>query len=245
MAIDSRRGSGLAIAVFQLAKRREPGVVETYHRLRAQWLALRLRATAVWRRADVEISIGPGVRIGRGLQVVLTPETSNVLRIGEGSRLGDRILIQLNGGTVILGERSDVRRDVVLNVAGHLELQHENQLSWGSVVHCNDRVIVEPLAGIAEQVTIADSSHYHTEPDSSFYHNVRSSPVVIGRNTWICAKAVIARGTHVGAWCIVAAGSVVTRDVPDGHLASGIPAEVVGPLPLPWTLHEVSERTSS
>jgi acetyltransferase-like isoleucine patch superfamily enzyme len=58
--------------------------------------------------------------------------------------------------------------------------------------------------------------------------------VRVGYNTWICPKVTLAKGADVGAHCIVASNSVVVSKVPDGSLASGVPAEV-RPLPLPWT----------
>ena len=52
--------------------------------------------------------------------------------------------------------------------------------------------------------------------------------------TSICSKATIARGARVGDHCIVAGNSIVTGDVPSGHMASGVPATVVREVPLPW-----------
>ena len=63
---------------------------------------------------------------------------------------------------------------------------------------------------------------------------MKTAPIEVGFNTWICPKATIAPGVTVGDHCIIAGNSVVTSDVPSGHLASGIPAEVVRQVPLPW-----------
>jgi acetyltransferase-like isoleucine patch superfamily enzyme len=195
----------------------------------------RAKLQAQWRRADLEIVVGPGVQIGKDIRLEIEPESVNVLHLGSGTRLGDRVLLQLKGATILLGPEVDIRRDVVLNISGRLEFEGYNQLSWGCVVHCAESIRVERLAGIAEQATIADSSHFHTAPDESFYHNVRTGPVVIGANTWVCAKAVVARGVTIGSCAIVAASSVVTEDVPDSYLASGVPARNVASLRHPWT----------
>jgi acetyltransferase-like isoleucine patch superfamily enzyme len=101
------------------------------------------------------------------------------------------------------------------------------------VIHCSNSVTIAPLAGLAEQVTIADSSHYFTTPDQHFWHNVRVGSVSVGYNTWICPKVTLARGAAVGAHCIIGSNSVVVGVVPDGSLASGVPAEI-RPLSLPW-----------
>lgn len=49
----------------------------------------------------------------------------------------------------------------------------------------------------------------------------------IGRNCFIAARSVILPGIHIGDSCIVAAGAVVTKDVPDGSIVAGNPARVV------------------
>ena len=54
----------------------------------------------------------------------------------------------------------------------------------------------------------------------------RALPIVVGDNCWIGANASILQGVTIGNGCVVAAGSVVTRDVPDNCLVAGVPAEV-------------------
>jgi hypothetical protein len=56
---------------------------------------------------------------------------------------------------------------------------------------------------------------------------VTASPVVIERNVWIAAGATIIGGVTVGENSVVAAGSVVTRDVPPNTLVGGNPARVI------------------
>jgi acetyltransferase-like isoleucine patch superfamily enzyme len=96
---------------------------------------------------------------------------------------------------------------------------------------------------VAEHVTLADSSHFFTEPDEHFWHNVRKGSIEIGRNTWICPKVTVTRDVRIGSHCIVAAGSVVVDDIPDGSLASGVPA-TSRPMPLPWRAVAAERRAA-
>jgi acetyltransferase-like isoleucine patch superfamily enzyme len=52
-------------------------------------------------------------------------------------------------------------------------------------------------------------------------------PVLIKRNAWIGAGAIILPGVTVGENAVVAAGAVVSRDVPDNTVVAGIPAKVI------------------
>lgn len=54
----------------------------------------------------------------------------------------------------------------------------------------------------------------------------RARPVTIGEDCWLCGGVVVCPGVTIGDRCIVAAGSVVTRDIPSDCLAAGIPAVV-------------------
>jgi len=56
---------------------------------------------------------------------------------------------------------------------------------------------------------------------------VIAKPVVIERNVWIAAGVTIIGGVRVGENSVVAAGSVVTRDVPPNALVGGNPARVI------------------
>ena len=57
-----------------------------------------------------------------------------------------------------------------------------------------------------------------------------AAPIVIERNVWLAAGAMVLQGVTVGEDSVVAAGAVVTRDVPSGTLVAGVPAQVVRPL---------------
>ena len=61
----------------------------------------------------------------------------------------------------------------------------------------------------------------------AFYSKIISSPVEIGDDVWIGARCIILKGVHVGARSIIAAGSVVTKDIPADVIAGGNPCKVI------------------
>lgn len=54
-----------------------------------------------------------------------------------------------------------------------------------------------------------------------------SKPIIIGNGCWICSGAIICGGVRIGENSVVAAGSVVTKDVPSNSLVAGVPAKVI------------------
>lgn len=52
-------------------------------------------------------------------------------------------------------------------------------------------------------------------------------PVYIGDDVWIGDRVIILPGVHIGNGCIIAAGSVVTKDVPRYTVVGGVPAKVI------------------
>lgn len=78
---------------------------------------------------------------------------------------------------------------------------------------------------LAPGVCISCAGHgIHT--DDRLVYNT-SKPVHIGKNVWIGANAVILPGVNVGDGSIIGAGSVVTKDIPDGVIAAGNPCRVI------------------
>lgn len=108
---------------------------------------------------------------------------------------------------VTLGDNSDIGYAARIN---------------GTCVIGND-VIMGP------EVLIYTVNHSSVRTDIAIkYQGLTSEkPVYIGDGSWICARAIILPGVHVGRNAIVAAGAVVSKDVPDYAIVAGNPACVV------------------
>lgn len=57
-----------------------------------------------------------------------------------------------------------------------------------------------------------------------------AKPVHIGNNCWLGASVTVCPGVTIGDDCVIGAGSVVTRDIPSGSFAAGVPCKVIRPL---------------
>jgi acetyltransferase-like isoleucine patch superfamily enzyme len=93
----------------------------------------------------------------------------------------------------------------------------------------SEKITVEDDVTIAMRVTILT----HFDGGNSFASKVYSracQPVLIGSGSYIGAGAILMPGTTINADAIVAAGAVVSKDVPLRTLVGGIPARVIRPL---------------
>ena len=77
---------------------------------------------------------------------------------------------------------------------------------------------------IGHQVVIATLNH---DPDPEKRGDMFPRPVKIGAKVWIGSHATLLPGVTVGEGAIVAAGAVVTRDVPPRSVVAGVPARVI------------------
>ena len=77
---------------------------------------------------------------------------------------------------------------------------------------------------IGQQVVIATLNH-DLAPDKRA--NMIPAPVKIGNNVWIGAHATVLAGVTIGDNAVVAAGAVVTKDVPANTVVGGVPAKII------------------
>jgi acetyltransferase-like isoleucine patch superfamily enzyme len=86
-------------------------------------------------------------------------------------------------------------------------------------VDIGDRVMIGP------NVNIITAGHPVDPAQRRAY--VEAKPIVIASNVWIATAATILGGVTVGENSVVAAGAVVTKDVPANSLVAGVPARVI------------------
>lgn len=77
---------------------------------------------------------------------------------------------------------------------------------------------------IGHNVVLATLNH---DMDPKKRSNIYPAPIVIGKNVWIGANATVVPGVTIGDGTIVAAGAVVTKDVPANVIVGGVPAKMI------------------
>lgn len=88
---------------------------------------------------------------------------------------------------------------------------------------CSCRITLGRGVAIADGVLIRDTDDHDLGVEG--YEQVK--PVTIGDHVWIGQRATILKGVTIGDGAVVAAGSVVTKDVPANTVVAGVPAKVI------------------
>lgn len=170
-------------------------------------------AMGIWRRARrlfLQIRF-PRARWGRGCDV----------RAGLRLHLGER-------GDLKLGENCVLDRDATLECVGTLHVGARTIFGHHCTLAAKESLIIGEDCLIAEMVSIRDHDHRFDDFQVPMREQgAACAPVRIGNNVWLAARVVVVKGVSIGDGAIVGAGAVVTKDIPAGAIAVGVPARVV------------------
>ena len=90
----------------------------------------------------------------------------------------------------------------------------------GGKVFLDDEVIIGPFCSIV--------AGNHTKQEGSYRFGAYDfGEITIGRGTWLCSHVTVTSNTKIGSGCLIAAGSVVTKDIPDNCVAAGVQAKII------------------
>ena len=89
-------------------------------------------------------------------------------------------------------------------------------------------VTIGSHVNLAQGITITALNHNFKDTEKRIdEQGISTNPVTIGNDIWIGANAVVLPGVIIGDHSVVAAGAVVTKDVPSHSLVAGVPAKVI------------------
>ena len=108
------------------------------------------------------------------------------------------------------GKNITIGRDVFINSGCHFQDQGGIEIGDGALIGHN--------------VVLATINH---DLDPSMNRKNHYAPIKIGAHAWIGSNATVLSGVSVGEWSVVAAGAVVTKDVPPMTVVGGIPARII------------------
>lgn len=99
-------------------------------------------------------------------------------------------------------------------------------LNIGCVLDVHSEVTIGDRVQFGQQVMVLTHTH-ELGSRHARWGSLEAQPVSIGSGAWLGARATVLPGVTVGEGAVVAAGAVVTRDVPPNTLVGGVPARVI------------------
>jgi acetyltransferase-like isoleucine patch superfamily enzyme len=133
-----------------------------------------------------------------------------------------RFFYRLSG--MRIGQGSSIHMGTRFHNPENIVIGEDTIIGENAVLDGRERLLIGNHVALATEVMIYNAEHdIHQE-----HFNPRTEAVVIDDYVFIGPRAIILPGVHIGRGAVVAAGAVVTKDVPPFAIVGGVPAKVIG-----------------
>lgn len=165
--------------------------------------------------------------------------------LGNGFRAYNRVYLKLYKGAKLqignnfLMQSGDAINPICRNIKSCIFVNNNASLTIGDnvgmsspCIWCNESITIGNNVKLGGVVTILDTDCHSLDyidrrPNGNDSVNTINRPIVIDEDTLVGAHSIILKGVYIGARSIIAAGSVVTRDIPSDCIAGGNPCKVI------------------
>jgi acetyltransferase-like isoleucine patch superfamily enzyme len=165
------------------------------------------------------------------------------IRLGRGAYLDHGVYIHATPGGVTIGDGTYVMHNAILHVYNFRDLPHagitigaRSLVGEGCVLRGQGGITIGDDVFLAPLVQVLAVDHSFSDPDLPIsMQPISARGISIDDDVWIGGGAIILDGVRIGRHSVVAAGAVVTRDVPAWSVVGGVPARVLKRLAEPGT----------
>ena len=157
-----------------------------------------------------------------------TEEESKRIFIDEESMIGCNFIFESDSGVIKIGKRTFINAGTNIISINEIEIGDDVTIGWNIYIYDHDSHSLDyrfRKDDIERQ--LEDFYANRNFIFSKDWSTVKSAPVKICNKVWIGFNAIILKGVTIGEGAIVAAGAVVTKDVPAWTVVAGNPATIV------------------
>jgi acetyltransferase-like isoleucine patch superfamily enzyme len=168
----------------------------------------------------------------------ISPNDPQAYKMREESFITRKLLVQMNSATdpneirdllsQITGSEIDetvaVFTPLYINYGKHTKIGKDVFINFDCVFLDLGGITIEDGVLIAPKVSLLTEGHPVSQAER---HSLVPKAIHIKKNAWIGANATILQGVTIGENSVVAAGSVVSKDVPDNVVVGGTPAKII------------------
>jgi acetyltransferase-like isoleucine patch superfamily enzyme len=163
----------------------------------------------------ITVSPGGALRVGLGSFGLTSEHDTSVIRVRDGASMQVDGVVSLQRGVRIVVD------------SGRLSIGHETNVNGlGTRILVADAITIGAGCTFSWDVQLLDND-FHTMTVGGV-QQPSAAPIVIGDRVWVGTRAIVLKGVTIGDGAVVAAGAIVTKDVPAKAVVAGIPAKVVG-----------------
>ena len=175
------------------------------------WIGSRTVVDGVQR---IRVAPGGALRVGLGSFGLSSQSDTSVLRVREGGSLVCDGVVSLQRGTRIVVD------------GGELSIGHGTNVNGSARILVRSGIRIGAWCTLSWDCQILDNDFHTMTVDGQ--KRPSTAPVTLGDRVWVGTNALILKGVTVGEGAVIAAGAVVTKDVPPYAVVAGSPAKVVG-----------------
>lgn len=153
--------------------------------------------------------------------------------IGVSPRVNSRFFFE-NHGRIKVGDKLSINSkplpvSITVNPNAELVIGNNVNINYGADIGCTSKIEIGNDVYIGNCTLIIDSNFHKVEPADT----EMSKEIKISENVWIAARCIILPGVTIGRNSVIAAGSVVTKNVPENVLVAGVPAKIIKKINIP------------
>lgn len=112
---------------------------------------------------------------------------------------------------------------------GTLEIGERTYINYGCSISASKHIKIGANCSIGTYCMLMDNDFHHIDPERR-NERPESKPIILEDNVWLGGRVIVLRGVTIGKDSVIAAGSVVSKDIPSGVIAGGVPAKVIRPI---------------
>lgn len=167
-------------------------------------------------------------RILRGMLSLLDPQVLlhgfRILHYYGHTHVAERRKLTSGVGTRIAPNVSFANAERI-DIGNHVQIGARCSLWAGDNL---GRIFIGDDATLAPDCFLTASNYGVKQGELVTRQPTKEADIVIGAGCWLGARVIVTSGVNIGEGAVIAAGAVVTRDVPGGAIAAGVPAVIIG-----------------
>lgn len=149
---------------------------------------------------------------------------------GPNSFISDRAILKANkGGTIMVGEGTEILDGVVMmTYGGSISIGSHCSINPYAVLYGHGGLQIGDNVLIAAHSVIIPANHIYSDSKTLIrFQGESKKGIIIEDDVWIGSGCQVLDGVRIGKGAVLAAGSVVNKDVPSNAVVAGVPAKII------------------